>query len=122
MHGFAGLVRRYLLWALFGATHIIPVLFVAIPKGSVPSIYVDDIIITSNDAPGIIQVKRDLGLSFEIKDLGPLRYFLGIEVARSRQRITLSQRKYALDLLQDTGILGCRPASSPMYLNLKLSV
>ena len=83
--------------------------------------YVDDIIITGDDASGIILVKRDLGSSFDIKDLGLLRYFLGIEVARSHQGISLSQRKYALDLLQDTGMLGCRPASSPIDPNLQLS-
>ena len=85
------------------------------------SVYVDDIIITSDDASGITQVKHDLGTSFDVKDLGPLRYFLGIEVARSRQSIPLSQRKHSLDLFQDTGMLGCRPASSPMDPNLKLT-
>ena len=85
------------------------------------SVYVDDIIITGSHTSGIAKVKKDLGLSFDIKDLGPLRYFLGIEVARSRQGISLSQRKYTLDLLEDTGMLGCRPASTPMDPNLKLS-
>ena len=66
-------------------------------------------------------MKRDLGISFAVKDLGPLRYFLGTEVARSRQGISLSQRKYSFDLLQETGMLGCRPASSPMDPNLKLT-
>ena len=42
---------------------------------------------------------------FEIKDLGSLKYFLGIEVARSKQGIFISQRKYVLDLLQETGML-----------------
>ena len=69
------------------------------------SVYVDDFIITCDDASGIVQVKRTLEISFDIKDLGPLRYFLTIEVARSRQGISLSQRKYSLDLLQDTGLL-----------------
>ncbi|XP_057465739.1 uncharacterized mitochondrial protein AtMg00810-like [Actinidia eriantha] len=54
-------------------------------------------------------------------DLGPLRYFLGIEVARSRHGIYLSQKKYSLDLLQDTGMLECRPAFMPMVPNLKIS-
>ncbi|GFZ20739.1 hypothetical protein Acr_28g0014440 [Actinidia rufa] len=66
------------------------------------------------DASGIVQVKCGLQKAFDIKDLGPLRYFLGIEVARSRHGISLSQRKYSLDLLQDTGMLGCRPTSTPM--------
>ncbi|GFY88845.1 hypothetical protein Acr_06g0007850 [Actinidia rufa] len=47
------------------------------------SVYVDDIIITEDDAPGIITVKQALQNSFDIKDLGHLQYFLGIETARS---------------------------------------
>ena len=70
-------------------------------------VYVDDIILIGDDAPGISQVKQDPGKVFDVKDLGSLRYFLGIEVAHSRNKISLSQRKYTLDLLQDTGMLGC---------------
>ena len=54
------------------------------------SVYVDDIIIIGDDALGIVQVKRDLKMSFDIKDFGSLCYFLGIEVVRSRQGISLS--------------------------------
>ena len=68
-------------------------------------VYVDDIILTGDDAPGISQVKQDLGKVFDVKHLGSLRYFLGIEITRSRNGISLSQRKYTLDLLQDTGML-----------------
>ena len=50
-----------------------------------------------------------MGLEFEIKDLGTMRYFLGIEVARSKQLISTSQRKYTMDLLSETGMLGCKP-------------
>jgi len=44
---------------------------------------------------------------FEMKDLGKLKYFLGIEVAYFRQGIFISQRKYIIDLLKETGKLGC---------------
>lgn len=57
---------------------------------------------------------------FEIKDLGKLRYFLGIEVARSEKGIFISQRKYVLNLLQETGMVGCKPVDSPIEVNHRL--
>ncbi|KAK8954463.1 hypothetical protein KSP39_PZI002722 [Platanthera zijinensis] len=83
-------------------------------------VYVDDIILTGDDSAGISEVKATLRAAFEVKDLGSLRYFLGIEVARSRQGISISQRKYTLDLLRDSGLLGCRPARTPMDTNHRL--
>ncbi|WVZ54600.1 hypothetical protein U9M48_005372, partial [Paspalum notatum var. saurae] len=73
------------------------------------AVYVDDTIITEN-----------LSKVFEVKDLGQLKYFLGIEIARSTKGIFLSQRKYVLDLLSETGMLGCRPAPTPIDPNHKL--
>jgi hypothetical protein len=58
-----------------------------------------------------------LGEAFEVKDLGRLKYFLDIEVARSKKGIALSQRKYILDLLSDMGMMGCRAASTPIDQN-----
>ena len=52
-----------------------------------------------------------------VKDLGPHRYFLGIEIARSSKGIILSQRKYILDLLAEIGMLGCHPCGSPIDRN-----
>ncbi|RVW77143.1 Retrovirus-related Pol polyprotein from transposon RE1 [Vitis vinifera] len=57
-----------------------------------------------------------------MKDLGSLKYFLGIEVSRSSEGIFLSQRKYALDLLQETGMSGCQPVNTPIEEGLKLCV
>ncbi|CAN6687870.1 unnamed protein product [Malus baccata var. baccata] len=61
-------------------------------------IYVDDMIVTSDDKEEISSLKDYLATEFEMKDLGGLKYFLGIEVARSKPGIFLSQRKYVLDL------------------------
>ncbi|KAF5815294.1 putative RNA-directed DNA polymerase [Helianthus annuus] len=77
-------------------------------------VYVDDIVITGNSISEITKVKRSLSESFKIKDLGILKYFLGIEVLYSDESICLSQRKYCLELLNEFGYLGCKPLSTPI--------
>ena len=57
-----------------------------------------------------------------MKNLGGLKYFLGIEVARSTQGIFLSQRKYVLDLLSEVGLLECKPVDTPIVQNHKLGI
>ena len=83
-------------------------------------VHVDDIIITGDDKQGIDDLKRCLQNSFRIKDLGKLRYFLGIEVAQSKEGISLSQRKYVFDILEETGLLGSKLVETPMDPNVKL--
>ncbi|WKA11799.1 hypothetical protein VitviT2T_029262 [Vitis vinifera] len=83
-------------------------------KITVLIVYVDDIIVTENDEEEISRLKTVLSKEFEIKDLGTLRYFLGMEVARSSKGIFVSQRKYTLDLLKETGMLGCKPSNTHM--------
>ena len=82
-------------------------------------VYVD-IIVTGNDKMEKQILRQHLANEFEIKELGKLKYFLGIEVAHSRQGIFISQQKYVTDLLKETGKLGCKPASTPIDPNHKL--
>ena len=84
-------------------------------------VYVDDIVITGSDSIGISSLKSFLHGQFHTKDLGMLRYFLGVDVMRSKHGIFLSQRKYVLDLLSETGKLGAKPCSSPMAPGVHLT-
>jgi hypothetical protein len=82
-------------------------------------VYVDDIILTGDDQVGRIHIKSKLAKEFEIKELGSLKYFLGMEFARSNKGLVVSQRKYVLDLLEETGMSECKPAATPMESDLK---
>ena len=76
--------------------------------------YVDDIVITRSGSKGISSLKSFLQNQFHTKNLGMLRYFLGIEVMRSKRGIFLSQWKYVFDLLSKTGKLRVKPCNFPM--------
>jgi histone deacetylase 1/2 len=83
-------------------------------------VYVDDIVIVSSSSDALESLLRQLSVSFLVKDLGPLSYFLGIEVVRNSGGISLTQQKYACDLLQRTNMANCRPVSTPMCTHDKL--
>lgn len=77
-------------------------------------IYVDDILIARNQSSLVQQLKDHLGKHFHFKDFGPPKYFLGLKINKTDTRIFICQRKYILDLLQDTSLTGCKPCSTPM--------
>ena len=66
-------------------------------------VYVDNILVTGGDIDEIYRLTEALSKHFEMNQLGPLKYFLGIKVANSKAGISLSQHKYTLDLLQEIG-------------------
>ncbi|CAA7046864.1 unnamed protein product [Microthlaspi erraticum] len=72
-------------------------------------VYVDDMIISGSSLDVITAFKSNLSSCFHMKDLGELKYFLGIEVARNKLGIYMSQRKYAMDIIVDTGMMGSKP-------------
>ena len=70
-------------------------------------------IVTGDDQAEMQNLQKYLASEFGMKSLGDLKYFLGIEVVRSKHSIFLSQRKYILDLLAETRILDCKPIDTP---------
>ena len=63
-------------------------------------VYMEDIVITGNDQNGIQRLKQHLFSHFQ-KDLGKLKYFLGVEIAQSKFDVVVNQRKYALEILEE---------------------
>lgn len=84
-------------------------------------VYVDEILIASNCDVAVAALKAQLSAAFKFRDLGPPKFFLGIEIARSAADISLFQRKYVIDLLEFTGFSYCKPSSILMESNQKLS-
>ena len=83
-------------------------------------LYVDDMIITGDDSEYIAFVKAHLSEQFLMFDLGPLRYFLGIEVSSTPHGFYLSQEKYIQDLLDRASLTDHRTIETPMELNVYL--
>ncbi|CAL2260363.1 unnamed protein product [Prunus armeniaca] len=79
-------------------------------------------IVTGDYTAEIEELQKHLASEFEMKDLGSLKYFLWVEVTRSKHGLFLSQRKYVMDLLADTRMLDCKPADTPIVENYKLGV
>lgn len=84
-------------------------------------VYVDDIVIVGSSKEIVDHLVRKLSLSFPIKDLGRLNYFLGIEVNHNSGGVTLLQHKYALDLVHRAHMENCKSVSTPMSLTDKLA-
>ncbi|KAJ4722662.1 Retrovirus-related Pol polyprotein from transposon TNT 1-94 [Melia azedarach] len=83
-------------------------------------LYVDDMIITGDDTDGIYALKTSLQKHFQMKDLGQLNYFLGLEVLSDSDGYYLSQAKYALDLLARAGLTDNKVTSTLLEPNAKL--
>lgn len=84
-------------------------------------LYVDDMIITGDDVTGIHDLKNFLSQQFEMKDLGPLSYFLGLEVSTGPDGYFLSQAKDASDLLSRAGLTDSKTVPTPMEPNVRLT-
>jgi hypothetical protein len=108
----------------FSASAHDPALFVHVSlRGrTLLPLYVDDMIITGDDPKYISFVKARLSDQFLMSDLGPLRYFLGIEIYSTPEGFFLSQEKYIQDLLDRASLTDHRTVETPMELNVHLVV
>ena len=84
-------------------------------------LYMDDMIITSDDLSGIQELKDFLNQQFEMKDLRHLSYFLGLEITHSTGDLYITQAKYAFDLLSQAGLTDSKTVDTPIELNAHLT-
>ncbi|KAL0374374.1 UNVERIFIED_CONTAM: Retrovirus-related Pol polyprotein from transposon RE2 [Sesamum radiatum] len=92
------------------------------PQGFVALlVYVDDILVMAPTEDLIAEIKQYLDALFTIKDLGYAKYFLGLEIARSTEGMSITQHKYAMDIITDTSMISATPVSTPLPPGLKLS-
>ena len=84
-------------------------------------LYVDDMIIIGDDLNGIQQLKDFLSQQFEMKDLGHLSYFLGLEITHSTDGLYIIQAKYASELLSRAGLTDNKTVDTPIEFNAHLT-
>jgi len=83
-------------------------------------VYIDDILLTRSDSDGIEKAKKYLKTQFVTKDMGKPSYFLGIGIAHSKHGAFFSQKMYALDLIHETRLLGCKSVRTPVNNDVNL--
>ncbi|XP_048226878.1 uncharacterized mitochondrial protein AtMg00810-like [Ricinus communis] len=103
----------------FRKDHLEEEVYISLPPGHN---FASDSSLVWNNNEEIEKVKQKLKREFDIKDLGQLTYFLGIEMAKSHKGLFLSQRKYVLDLLNETGKIGAKPIDTPMETKTRLNL
>lgn len=84
-------------------------------------VYVDDMVITGNDTAEIAKLKKHLQDNFQMKNLGQMRCFLGIEIDRSSARIFLNHTKYAMELLEEAGMANSKSLHTPLDIHEKFT-
>ncbi|KAM1753554.1 hypothetical protein ACFX12_006125 [Malus domestica] len=117
-----GKIAEFLTQSGYSVTPADSRLFVKANEGklAIVLVYVDDLIITGDDEVEILRTKENLSVRFQIKELGQLKHFLGLEVDRTQEGIFLCQQKYAKDLLKRFGMLECKLISTPIEPNAKI--
>ncbi|XP_015166806.1 uncharacterized mitochondrial protein AtMg00810-like [Solanum tuberosum] len=91
-------------------------------KLAIVLVYVDDSILTGDCEEEILLTKKNLSVRFQMKELGQINHFLGLEVDCNEEGICLHQKKYSEDLLKKFGMFNCKPISTPLEPNAKMCV
>ena len=86
-----------------------------------PLLYVNDIILTASSTELLDRIITALQREFSMKDLGDLHYFLGMQVQRRGDGLFLSQQQYMVDILDRAHMTDCKPCSTPVDTNPKVS-
>jgi hypothetical protein len=118
-----GRLDSFLMSLGFSKSNIDPNLYFKIENDGtiILLLYVDELFLTEEEHL-ITDCKKNLSIEFEMKDLGPMHYLLGIEVWQSPEDIFLSQGKYVVEILKRFDMMDCRTMSTHMEMNLKLLV
>jgi hypothetical protein len=83
-------------------------------------LYVEDLFLTGAN-PLIIQCKKELAFEFDMKDLGLMHYYLGLEVWQKRGEIFLGQGKYVVKIVHKFGMMDCKSMTTPMVTDMRKS-
>lgn len=104
-------------------TNADPCVYISPDRTIIVAIYVDDLIIISNNKEEIIKLKSKLSKEFEMKDLGNIHHCLGIEFKQDMEdnTITMKQSKYIKQILEHFGMQECKAVATPMETNQKLN-
>ena len=113
-------IDNYLMKLGFTRSEVDPNLYFKVEdnKPLILVLYVDDLFLTSVD-PLIHNCKRELASEFEMKDLGLMHYFLGLEVWQKPREIFLSQGKYVVKILERFGMMDCKPVTTSRILTFR---
>lgn len=86
------------------------------------SLYVDDLLITGSDIDALSKFKVETKAKFDMTDLGPISYFVGLQITQLVEGIQLSRRNYVYEMLKRFGISQCKPILTPLVVNDKLII
>jgi hypothetical protein len=113
-------IDSYLTRLGFSKSHVDPNLYYKVVNDApvILLLYVDDLFLTGAE-PLIIQCKKELASEFDMKDLGLMHYYLGLEVWQKHGEIFLGQGKYVVKILQKFGMMDCKSMATPMVTDLR---